>query len=670
MANKVRIKFLAAGNVYFDEPATVLHLSDQEDFNFPIPIQDALTKARKALQVVQEPTWDIVAFTKHEPSTSVGHIARLAEALQFISGIAGLKEPGCYEISADTSVAIFPCVDRTTGHLAATLALNILAGGKGEELAKLVQKFLEASMPWTQPVTKAALARHIPVSEVAGSFSPFLALGQGAKRSLYKSSITPDTSHIATILSTRKDLTSRFLREANLPAPRNLIVRDAEGAVRVAEKFGYPVVVKPLAADFGRGVSTGNENPDQVRSAFVNAATHGPVIVEEQIAGDHYRLLVMHGRCLAVNRQLSARVVGDGVSTISQLVEDVNKTRTDFLSAEGANSYAGVKIKLDSVAHDLLLAQGFTAQSIPEDGATILLRQNSNLSSGGTFEMVTAVTHPDVAELAVKAATLLGIDVAGVDYITTDITLPPKFTNGAICEVNVHPSLEYPGDIRDNLLGVFFDPFFPAGDDGRMEVTCYVSKRDNSSAFVDALASLFDEKVARSDQLYFWNESSEASLPRRTAAVLADPLASSALITCTSYEIEGTGLGLDRCSLVLIEDDVPKDVVNALLRIADNVIMPATLYKKLAAEPFAAKQKKKIWLVGAVEKTKPRGFAGWVRLIGQDTVEISPKTGKTWRVTHEAASEEVQILIAAGATLAASKSCISNSLRVLKERAS
>ena len=90
----------------------------------------------------------------------------------------------------------------------------------------------------------------------------------------------------------------------------------------------------------------------------------------------------------------------------------------------------------------------------------------------------------------------------------------------------------------------------------------------------------------------------------------------------------------------------------------------------MAAEPFAAKQKKKIWLVGAVEKTKPRGFAGWVRLIGQDTVEISPKTGKTWRVTHEAASEEVQILIAAGATLAASKSCISNSLRVLKERAS
>ena len=107
--------------------------------------------------------------------------------------------------------------------------------------------------------------------------------------------------------------------------------------------------------------------------------------------------------------------------------------------------------------------------------------------------------------------------------------------------------------------------------------------------------------------------------------MLADPLASSALITCTSHEIKVTGLGLDRCSLALIEDDVPKeDVVNALLRIADNIVMPATIYKKLAAEPFAAKQKKKIWLWGAAEKTKPSGFAGWVRLLGQDTVEISP----------------------------------------------
>ena len=162
--------------------------------------------------------------------------------------------------------------------------------------------------------------------------------------------------------------------------------------------------------------------------------------------------------------------------------------------------------------------------------------------------MVTAVTHPDVAELAVKAAALLGIDVAGVDYITTDITLPPQFTNGAICEVNVHPSLEYPGDIRDDLLGVFLDPFFPDGDDGRIEVTCYVSNRDNPADFVDALASLFDKSCPQRPTA-FWNESSEASLPQRTAAVLADPLASSALITCTSHEIKVTGLGLDRCSL-------------------------------------------------------------------------------------------------------------------------
>jgi D-alanine-D-alanine ligase-like ATP-grasp enzyme len=600
MANKVRIKFLAAGNVYFDEPATVLRRSDQEDFNFPTPIQDALTKARKALQVVQEPTWDIEAFTKHEPSTSVGHIARLAEALQFISGIAGLKEPGWYEISADTGVAGFPCVDRTTGHLAAMLALNILARGKGEELAKLAQKFLEAGKPWARPLTKAALARNIPVSEVAGPGSPFLALGQGTKRRLFwkQKHFTPYTSQVATALSSRKDLTSQALREAGIPAARNVVVGNAETAVRVAEKLGYPVVVKPAAADFGRGVSVENESAEEVRSSFNNAAKYGPVIVEEQIVGDHHRLLIIHGRCVAVTRRLPPRVVGDGISTISQLVETVNQTRTDHLSS------AGAKIKLDEIAHGVLKAQGMTSQSIPKAGVFVLLRGNANQSSGGTVELVTATTHPDVVRLALKAAAILGIDVAGVDYITQDITSSPKTTNGAICEVNVTPGFVNQGK-DDDLLGAFLDPFFPTGDDGRMEVTCYVSNRDNPSAFVDALASLFDEKVARSDQLRFWNESSEASLPRRTAAVLADPLALSALITCTSHEIRVAGLGLDRCSLVLIEDDVPRDVLNALLRIANNVIMPASIYEKLAAEPFAAKQKKKSGLWRWHKKQNP-----------------------------------------------------------------
>ena len=595
----------------------------------------------------------------------VGQVARLSLAVLQLAGFAGPKAQGWCQVPSDTSIAAFTCMDKTIGQLAAELALSILTGRREADRVQLTQRFLKAGKPWARPLAHVALACDIPISVVAGPSSPFLALGQGTKRKLFwkMKHFTPDTSYLATTLSTSKHLTSRTLREAGLPAPRNIVVDNPKTAVRVAERFGYPVVIKPAASDFGSGVSTGNESPEEVRSAFNNAAKYGRVLVEEQIVGDHHRLLIMHGRCVAVSRRLPPRVVGDGVSTISQLVETVNQTRTDHLSS------AGAKIKLDEVAHSVFKAQGMTSQSIPEAGVSVLLRGNSNQSSGGTVELVTATTHPDVVRLALQAAALLGIDVAGVDYITQDITSSPKITNGAICEVNVTPGFVNQGK-DDDLLRAFLDPFFPDGDDGRMEVICSVSNRDNPSAFVDALASLFDEKVARSDQLHFWNESSKMSLPRRTAAMLADPLASSALITCTSHEIRVAGLGLDRCSLVLIEDDVPKDVVNALLRIADSVIMPATLYKKLAAEPFAAKQKKKIWLVGAEEKTKPRGFAGWVRRLGQDKVEISPKTGKTWRVTDEAASEEVQILIAAGAALAASKSSISNSLRVLKERAS
>ena len=218
------------------------------------------------------------------------------------------------------------------------------------------------------------------------------------------------------------------------------------------------------------------------------------------------------------------------------------------------------------------------------------------------------------------------------------------------------------------LLGAFLDPFFPAGDDGRMEVICSVSSRDNPSAFVDALASLFDKNVARSDQLHFWNESSEASLPRRTAAVLADPLASSALITCTSHEIRVAGLGVDQCSLALIEDGVPRDVVNALLRIASSVVIPIALYHAVAQDPLLTEQKAKIWLVG-VAKEAPKGdFAGWVRRIAPDKIEISQPCGTTLSFTQTPASGDAETLIAAGSALGASTSTISKSLLLLDEK--
>ena len=660
---KMSLSFYAAGNIYFANQCAVLRLSGRTDFTSAIPFDAALEIAQRELQNDQVLSYDSASLGSSEPSVFVGQVARLSLAVLQLAGFAGLKAQGWCQVPSDTSIAAFTCMDREIGQLAAELALSILTGRLESDRVRLTARFLEAGKPWARPLANVALACDIPISLVAGPSSPFLALGQGTKRRLFwkMKHFTPETSYLATRLSTSKHLTSRALREAGLPAPRNIIVDNSETAVRVAEKFGYPVVVKPAESDFGSGVSTENVSPEDVRSAFNNAAKYGRVLVEEQIVGDHHRLVIMHGRCLGVSRRLPARVVADGVSTISQLVEAVNQTRTEQLTS------AGKKIKLDEVAHGVLKAQGMTPQSIPEAGVSVLLRWNSNQSSGGTAELVTDAAHPDVVKLALQAAALLGIDVAGVDYITPDITASPKTTKGAICEVNVTPGLVNDGN-EDDLIGALLNPFFPAGDNGRIEVICCVKEQDFQPQFIEALASLLDTDATRSDQVYFWNESKKASLPQRTAAVLADPLASSALITCTSHEIKVAGLGVDQCSLALIEDCVPRDVANALLRIASRVVMPIALYHAVAQDPLLTEQKARIWLVGEAKETPKGDFAGWVRRIAPDKIEISQPCGTTLSFTQAPASGDAETLIAAGSVLGASTSTISKSLLLLDEK--
>jgi D-alanine-D-alanine ligase-like ATP-grasp enzyme len=651
---KASLGFLAAGNIYFAGHCAVLRLSDQAKFEHLMSFDAALAIAMPDLQSDQALTLEPEAFGKQEPSTFVGQVARLALAVQHLAGFAGAEVPGWCEVTSENSLAAFICMDRATGQAAAALALNIMTGGRETDRAQLAKRLLEAGKPWGLPLAKAAMARGIPVGVAAASDRPFLALGQGEKRRLFWRNFTPNTSHVATTLSTRKDLTSRLLREAGLPAPRNVVVQDAENAVRVAEGFGYPVVVKPVAADFGRGVSTGNQNSAEVHKAFQHAAKYGPVLIEEQISGENHRLLVMHGRCVRVMRTLSAQVVGDGNSMVSELVAANNLNRRDRLTV-------GFMIKLDEQAIEILDRQGLTPSSVPSNGQVVLLGANANRRNGASAELVTELAHPDVFRLAIQTATLLGIDVAGIDYLTSDVTRSPAETGGAICEVNVTPAFISSEEVVAGQL----DPFFSAGCEGRIPIVCVVRASDAPRALIDALASYLGPDAARSDDVRFWREHQPAALSRRTSAILSDPLASAAIITCASHEINITGLGLDRCTLAVLEQGVPKDIVAALLRIAIDVIMPASLYQEMAEELVLTEKNGSIWLVGETAEFLSGDFAGWVRRVAPDKIEISPRFCATWSIVHAAASEDAEILVAAGAALAAPTNRISESLRLL-----
>lgn len=587
-----------------------------------------------------------------EPSTFVGQVSRLAEIVQKLAGFYGAAVPGWLEVSSGETVAAFACADQATGQASAALAINILTGMPDSDRDKLAKRLQQALRPWTTPLAKAASARGIPISVVAASERPFLALGHGVKRKVLWKNFTPDTSYIATTLSTRKDMTSRLLREAGLPAPRNVVVSDAQSAVRAAESFGYPVVVKPAATDFGRGVVTDNYNATQVRKAYELAAKYGPVLVEQQITGATHRLLVVHGRCTRVSKFMPASIIGNGLSTVSELVESTNETRTDHLSARG------VKIKLDQEALEILNRQGLSLSSVPSKDRVVLLRGNVNRQTGGTAEVVTDIAHPDVCRMAVQTAAVLGIDVAGIDYLTSDITLAPKETGGAICEVNVTPGLISQEEVTLAQIA----PFYPRECNGRIPTVCVATKAAHYKNLKNGLRALMGPNVSCSDDVKFWGENQGASLPRRTQAIMADPLASAALITCSSEEFKMFGLGTDRCSLVIIEERVSQEILVALLRISSKIVIPFDLYKDFASEIALAQKIDSIWLFGVNGESPTKDLGGWVQSTGQDRIEINWEGGKNLFVNHASPSLGDQILVAAGTALGVEKDQITNAL--------
>ena len=205
----------------------------------------------------------------------------------------------------------------------------------------------------------------------------------------------------------------------------------------------------------------------EVEKAFCRAAVFSPaVLVEACLAGRHYRLLIVNGQLAAAAERLPAFVIGDGLRTISDLVAEENKNP---LRGEGHEKPL-TKIPLDSVAEEVLQRQGLTLQTVVPAGTRVYLRDNANLSTGGTSCDVTDEVHPKQIELAVKAAGYIGLDVAGVDVVMENIALPPEEQEGGIIEVNAAPGLRmhlYPSvgkkrDVAEKIVAALFPPDRPA----------------------------------------------------------------------------------------------------------------------------------------------------------------------------------------------------------------
>jgi cyanophycin synthetase len=321
--------------------------------------------------------------------------------------------------------------------------------------------------PSTICIVNAARQRGIPTRRL-GEGSLVL-LGWGALQRRVLTAETDRTGAIAQYVAQDKHLTRALLQELGLPVPVGRPVNDAADAWHAAQELGLPVVVKPQYGNQGRGVATNLTTKEQVEQAYAAAREESSyILVERFIPGGDFRVLVVGDKVVAASRREPAHVIGDGHSTVAELIAETNK---DPRRSDG-HSTSLSWIKLDAVARVILAEQGCSPESVPAAGKQILIRRNGNLSTGGTATDVTDQVHPDVGAKAVEAARAVGLDIAGVDVVAVDIGKPMAVQGAAIVEVNAGPGLRMhldPSEGKPRPVGeAIVDLLFQPNENGRI----------------------------------------------------------------------------------------------------------------------------------------------------------------------------------------------------------
>lgn len=461
-------------------------------------------------------------------------------------------------------------VCRDAGRLACRLIDAALVGRGAEDvwppadLAAMLAEFATAAAARLLPVQDRALAARarecgIPVSVLVGRT---LAFGQGCFQQRASATKTSMTNIVGNDLAANKDYSRQVMIMAGLPVPRYMRTHSQGDAIAAARQIGYPVVVKPNNGKMGQAVSVGVTSRQQVRDAYRLARQFDrSVLVEELIPGADYRMLVINGRLEAAARRVPAHVVGDGIHSVSELVEMVN---SDPRRGEGPTS-SWTRIVVDERSLRLLADAGHALSSVPATNEVVYLRRNANTSDGGTAEDVTDLVHPANREVAERAARAIGLDIAGVDLLTVDISRPVWETGGVICEINSRPGIRkhlWPavGKRRDVLTPIL-DMLFPAGRPRRIPVVAVTGIGDRRG-MADLVARLLaaagrnaglvtDGQVLRSGS----PPGQRRPSPEAIRMALLDPDLDAVVLDVPPREMRRHGLGCDSCDIVIVVND-------------------------------------------------------------------------------------------------------------------
>jgi cyanophycin synthetase len=409
--------------------------------------------------------------------------------------------------------------------------------------------------PSTASLVRAAEERDIPWLRL-NRYS-LVQFGHGRYGRRIQATITSETRHIAVEIASDKEETNQILGDLGVPVPRQRLVYEPGQAVRAARRIGYPVVVKPLNANHGKGVSIGLTDDAQVEAAFEHARKRGrTILVESHIEGVDHRMLVVNGELVAVARRVPGHVVGDGKKTILELVEETNRDPRRGIGHEKVLT----RLEFDHQAMRLLEQKGYDRDTVPPEAEVVYLRSTGNLSTGGTATDVTDIVHPDNRDMAVRAAKAIGLDIAGIDFLTTDISRSYKETGGAVCEVNAAPGFRMhvapsEGTPRD-AAGPVMDMLFPPGSPARVPIASITGTNGKTTtsrmvAHICKMAGM-TAGLSTTDGVYIDGRltvEGDMTGPVSARMVLRDPSIDVAVLETARGGLLRRGMGYRRCNV-------------------------------------------------------------------------------------------------------------------------
>lgn len=538
-------------------------------------------------------------FHRVEEGTWMGHVVEhIALELQTLAGMdtgfgrtRGTGKEGEYFV-------VFDYIEEEAGVYAAKAAVRIAQSliDKSEyhfegDIQALREIREDTRLgPSTGSIVEEAAKRNIPFIRL--NKHSLVQLGYGVHQKRIRATIASTTSNIAVDIACDKEETKNLLEAAEIPVPRGTVIRSEAGLRDAVNKYGYPLVIKPIDGNHGKGNTTNITTWEQAITAFEAAQKYGrSVIVEKFIQGYDFRALVINYKFICAALRTPAAVTGDGVSNIQQLVD---KTNEDPRRGYGHEKVL-TQITIDQFTQKMLDERGYTLETIPKKGELVLLKPTANLSTGGTSTDVTDEVHPANIFMCERIAKIVGLDICGIDIMATDLRSPVSENGGAILEVNAAPGfrmhIEPSEGLPRNVAEPVVDMLFPRGSEGRIPIIAITGTngKTTTSRITAHIAKIAGKKVGytTSDGVYIQNQlmmKGDCTGPVSSQFVLKDPTVDFAVLECARGGILRSGLGFRHSDVAIVTnvaaDHMGLGGINTLEQMAKvKGVVPETVFK-------------------------------------------------------------------------------------------